>query len=88
MDIEHTSPAVLLFFDKERYLFNAGEGIQRLFREHRLKIRQVGRLASGAGSGLAAGLDPFPFHTRRVRRPTASTQRGWCLLQRLPRSKS
>eukprot|EP00198_Chlamydomonas_reinhardtii_P000339 XP_001689674.1 RNase Z-like protein [Chlamydomonas reinhardtii] len=58
MDIEHTSPAVLLFFDKERYLFNAGEGIQRLFREHRLKIRQVNayfitRVSTETMSGLA-----------------------------------
>ncbi|KXZ55190.1 hypothetical protein GPECTOR_3g335 [Gonium pectorale] len=41
VDIDHTSPSVLLFFDKERYLFNAGEGIQRLFREHKIKIKQV-----------------------------------------------
>ncbi|KAG2496087.1 hypothetical protein HYH03_005690 [Edaphochlamys debaryana] len=41
LDIDHTSPSILLFFDKERYLFNAGEGIQRLFREHKLKIKQV-----------------------------------------------
>ncbi|PNH04248.1 hypothetical protein TSOC_009630 [Tetrabaena socialis] len=41
LDIDHTSPSVLLFFDKERYLFNAGEGIQRLFREHKLKIKQA-----------------------------------------------
>lgn len=41
LDIDHTTPSVLLFFNKERYLFNAGEGIQRLFREHKLKIKQV-----------------------------------------------
>ncbi|GIL65868.1 hypothetical protein Vafri_19515 [Volvox africanus] len=41
LDIDHTSPSVLLFFNNERYLFNAGEGIQRLFREHKIKINQI-----------------------------------------------
>jgi hypothetical protein len=41
LDVDHTSPSLLLFLDKERYLFNAGEGIQRLFREHRKKITEV-----------------------------------------------
>ncbi|EFJ44962.1 hypothetical protein VOLCADRAFT_118548, partial [Volvox carteri f. nagariensis] len=41
LDINHTSPSVLLFFNNERYLFNAGEGIQRLFREHKIKISQI-----------------------------------------------
>ncbi|GLI60588.1 hypothetical protein VaNZ11_002748 [Volvox africanus] len=41
LDIDHTSPSVLLFFNSERYLFNAGEGIQRLFREHKIKISQI-----------------------------------------------
>ncbi|GIL91146.1 hypothetical protein Vretifemale_18806, partial [Volvox reticuliferus] len=41
LDIDHTSPSVLLFFNNERYLFNAGEGIQRLFREHKIKISQI-----------------------------------------------
>ncbi|GLC37922.1 hypothetical protein PLESTF_000610300 [Pleodorina starrii] len=41
VDVDHTSPSVLLFFNNERYLFNAGEGIQRLFREHKIKITQI-----------------------------------------------
>lgn len=41
MDIENTSPSVLLFFDKERYMFNTGEGIQRFCREHKLRVSKV-----------------------------------------------
>ena len=50
-DIAHSSPSVMLFFDKQRYLFNAGEGIQRLFREHRLKIQKVGASPPSNRSG-------------------------------------
>jgi hypothetical protein len=32
---------VLLFFDNNRYLFNAGEGIQRHFIEHKQRMKKV-----------------------------------------------
>jgi hypothetical protein len=37
------SASVLLFFDKERYLFNAGEGLQRLMREYKQRMAKVRR---------------------------------------------
>jgi hypothetical protein len=41
-DIDHNSPSLLLFLDKEgRLLFNAGEGLQRLFRESKLRMQKV-----------------------------------------------
>ena len=41
-DIDHSSPSLLLFLDKEgRMLFNAGEGMQRMFRENRLRMQKV-----------------------------------------------
>lgn len=56
-DVAHSSPSVLLFFDKERYLFNAAEGIQRLFREHRLKINKAGTAKAGRPGGGGSGRD-------------------------------
>lgn len=41
MDNSTASPSVLLFFDKQRYLFNAGEGIQRHLIEYRKKMQKV-----------------------------------------------
>lgn len=38
------APSVLLFFDKDRYLFNAGEGIQRHFIEHKQRLKKVMQL--------------------------------------------
>lgn len=40
-DSAHTAPSVLLVFDKERYLFNAGEGLQRIFCQHRLRVSKA-----------------------------------------------
>lgn len=41
-DIDHNSPSLLLFVDKEgRLLFNAGEGLQRMFRENKLRMQKV-----------------------------------------------
>ncbi|CAL2229439.1 unnamed protein product [Prunus armeniaca] len=37
MDTQDTSPSVLLFFDKQRFIFNAGEGLQRFCSEHKIK---------------------------------------------------
>ncbi|MCD7462440.1 hypothetical protein HAX54_048544 [Datura stramonium] len=41
MDTQETSPSVLLFFDNERFIFNAGEGLQRFCMEHKIKLSQV-----------------------------------------------
>ncbi|KAL6547799.1 hypothetical protein OROHE_009504 [Orobanche hederae] len=38
MDTQDTSPSVLLFFDKQRFIFNAGEGLQRFCTEHKIKL--------------------------------------------------
>ena len=41
-DVDHSSPSLLLFLDKEgRMLFNAGEGLQRMFRENKTKMQKV-----------------------------------------------
>ena len=34
-------PSALLFFDRQRYLFNAGEGFQRFCVEHKLKLSKM-----------------------------------------------
>ena len=36
-----TVPSVLLFFDRHRYLFNAGEGFQRFCVEHKVRLTKV-----------------------------------------------
>jgi ribonuclease Z len=41
VDNATAAPSVLLFFDKDRYLFNAGEGIQRHFIEHKQRLKKV-----------------------------------------------
>ncbi|CAL2252399.1 unnamed protein product [Prunus armeniaca] len=38
MDTQDTSPSVLLFFDKQRFIFNAVEGLQRFCTEHKIKL--------------------------------------------------
>ncbi|CAB4307010.1 unnamed protein product [Prunus armeniaca] len=38
MDTQDTSPSVLLFFDKQRFIFNAGKGLQRFCTEHKIKL--------------------------------------------------
>ncbi|CAL9030346.1 unnamed protein product [Prunus brigantina] len=38
MDTQDASPSVLLFFDKQRFIFNAGEGLQRFCTEHKIKL--------------------------------------------------
>eukprot|EP00795_Rhopilema_esculentum_P009410 gene9410-17122_t len=42
--IEDTAPSLFLFTDSKRYLFNCGEGIQRLFTEHKFKVGKLGTL--------------------------------------------
>jgi len=41
VDVNDTSPSVLLFTDTERILFNVGEGFQRFSVEHQINIRCV-----------------------------------------------
>uniref|UniRef100_A0A3Q7JF54 ribonuclease Z n=1 Tax=Solanum lycopersicum TaxID=4081 RepID=A0A3Q7JF54_SOLLC len=41
MDTQETSPSVLLCFDHERFIFNAGEGLQRFCTEYKIKLSQV-----------------------------------------------
>ena len=36
-----TSPSLLLFFDSKRYLFNAGDGVQRLCHEHGISLHKI-----------------------------------------------
>lgn len=36
-----TSPSLLLFFDTRRYLFNAGDGVQRLCSEHGINLHKI-----------------------------------------------
>ncbi|GAB2250152.1 hypothetical protein Droror1_Dr00013511 [Drosera rotundifolia] len=57
MDTQDTSPSVLLFFDKQRYLFNAGEGLQRFFTEHKIKLSKIDQIfLSRVCSETAGGL--------------------------------
>ncbi|WCJ40821.1 tRNAse Z TRZ4 mitochondrial [Euphorbia peplus] len=44
MDTQDTSPSVLLFFDKQRFIFNAGEGLQRFCTEHKIKLSKIDHL--------------------------------------------
>lgn len=47
-DVDHNSPSLMLFLDKEgRMLFNAGEGLQRMFRENKIKMQKVTGHAGG-----------------------------------------
>lgn len=57
MDTQDTSPSVLLFFDKQRFIFNAGEGLQRFCTEHKIKLSKIGhifltRVCSETAGGL------------------------------------
>ncbi|KAL4458182.1 hypothetical protein ABPG75_013047 [Micractinium tetrahymenae] len=56
-DTGATVPSALLFFDRQRYLFNAGEGFQRFCVEHRVKIGKVsGVLATRTTTEATGGL--------------------------------
>ncbi|KAG6543814.1 hypothetical protein Mapa_014654 [Marchantia paleacea] len=57
MDTRDTSASVLLFFDKRRIVFNAGEGLQRFCIEHKIKLSKLDhvfltRVCSETASGL------------------------------------
>lgn len=40
-DTGDTVPTVLLFFDQRRFIFNAGEGLQRYCTEHKIKLSKI-----------------------------------------------
>lgn len=57
MDTQDTSPCVLLFFDQQRFIFNAGEGLQRFCTEHKIKLSKIDhmfltRVCSETAGGL------------------------------------
>ncbi|XP_058180821.1 tRNase Z TRZ3, mitochondrial [Rhododendron vialii] len=57
MDTQDTSPSVLLFFDKQRFIFNAGEGLQRFCIEHKIKLSKIDHIfLSRVCSETAGGL--------------------------------
>ncbi|EPZ35802.1 Beta-lactamase superfamily domain-containing protein [Rozella allomycis CSF55] len=39
-----STPSFLLFFDQQRYLFNCGEGLQRLFTQHKFRFGKLGHI--------------------------------------------
>ncbi len=43
-DTVDSSPGLLVFFDNYRYLFNAGEGMQRFCLEHKIRLSRVNQL--------------------------------------------
>ncbi|KAI3913634.1 hypothetical protein MKX01_035830 [Papaver californicum] len=61
LDTQDTSPSILLFFDNQRFLFNAGEGFQRFCTGHKIKLSQIDhvlltRVCSETAGGLAGVL--------------------------------
>ncbi|XP_022721455.1 tRNAse Z TRZ4, mitochondrial-like isoform X4 [Durio zibethinus] len=57
MDTQDTSPSILLFFDKQRFIFNAGEGLQRFCTEHKIKLSKIDHIfLSRVCSETAGGL--------------------------------
>ncbi|GAV77562.1 Lactamase_B_2 domain-containing protein/Lactamase_B_4 domain-containing protein [Cephalotus follicularis] len=57
MDTQDTSPSVLLFFDKQRFIFNAGEGLQRFCTEYKIKLSKIDHIfLSRVCSETAGGL--------------------------------
>ncbi|XP_067043243.1 zinc phosphodiesterase ELAC protein 2-like isoform X1 [Acropora muricata] len=43
-ETKDTSPSLFLFADSQRYLFNCGEGTQRIFNEHKLKLTKINNI--------------------------------------------
>ncbi|XP_057982112.1 tRNAse Z TRZ4, mitochondrial-like isoform X2 [Malania oleifera] len=57
MDTHDTLPSVLLFFDEYRFIFNAGEGLQRFCAEHKIKLSKIDHIClTRACSETAGGL--------------------------------
>jgi len=59
-DVGDTSPSLLLFTNKKRYVFNVGEGFQRFCMEYGISVRKLSRIfftrVSGETSGGLTGL--------------------------------
>ena len=90
-------PSVLLFFDRQRYLFNVGEGFQRFCTDHKVKLSKVGhvlmtRVTTEASGGLpgarryAALWPPAAAGGRRGGDPERASrlQRAACVGQPVP----
>ncbi|XP_042014427.1 tRNAse Z TRZ4, mitochondrial-like [Salvia splendens] len=57
MDTQDTSPAVLLFLQQQRFIFNAGEGLQRFCTEHKITLSKIDHIfLSRVCSETAGGL--------------------------------
>ncbi|KAL8139464.1 hypothetical protein V2J09_005485 [Rumex salicifolius] len=57
LDTQDTSPSILLFFDNQRIVFNAGEGLQRFCVEHKIKLSKIDHIfLSRVCSETAGGL--------------------------------
>ncbi|KAF4360997.1 hypothetical protein F8388_016806 [Cannabis sativa] len=55
--LQDTSPSVLLFFDRQRFIFNAGEGLQRFCTEQKIKLSKIDHIfLSRVCSETAGGL--------------------------------
>ena len=69
-------PSALLFFDRQRFLFNAGEGFQRFCVEHRIKLAKVSAVLATRTTTEATGGLPGAW------RPSCgSVLRGaWCVV--------
>lgn len=66
-DTGETVASVLLFFDRQRYVFNAGEGFQRFTVEYKIKLNRLSRiLVSRLTTDATGGLPGYP------RRPVGS----------------
>ena len=71
-DTECTVPSVLLFFDRQRYLFNAGEGFQRYCVEHRVKLAKLnGILMTRVTTEASGGLPGARGRSSALRRQAA-----------------
>lgn len=60
VDNATAAPSVLLFFDNNRYLFNAGEGIQRHFIEHKQRMKKVWQHSKCTNNGLCGATYLLP----------------------------
>lgn len=60
IDTEDTVPSVLLFFDNRRYIFNAGEGLQRFCLQHRIRFSKIDHVfLTRINSETAGGIPGF-----------------------------
>ncbi|KAI3879587.1 hypothetical protein MKW92_017985 [Papaver armeniacum] len=62
LDTQDTSPSVLLFFDRQRFIFNAGEGLQRFCTEHKIKLSKIDHIFLSRVCSETAGGLPATYH--------------------------